>query len=83
MTIQEQAEQVERAYQLLKDRWADQGRCASCGWHAQLEEHCFDNVDVSTALFCEGFNKVLHLNCASDDEDAHLHRGVRVNLNEL
>ena len=73
-------ERVEQAYQLLKDRWADQGCCASCGWHAQLEEHCFDDVDVSTAL--EG-NKVLHLNCASDDEDAHLHRGVKVKLNEL
>ena len=73
-------EQLERAYKLLKDRWANEGGCASCGWHAELGEHFFDDVDVATAL--EG-NGVLHLNCVSpDDEDSHSHRGVKVSLKE-
>lgn len=71
-------EQIEKAYQLLKDRWFEQGSCASCGWHGLLEEHCFDDVDISTALEND---KVLHLGCVSkDDEDTDSHRGVKVNL---
>lgn len=72
------SEQVKKAYQLLVDRWSEQGYCTSCGWHALLEEHEVEAVDVAAAL--ETTDQVLHLGCASPDEDAYYHRGVFVSL---
>lgn len=70
-------EQIEAAWQALRERWEDQGACGSCGWHAALYEHGVDDAEISEALDTGG---VLELPCLSDNEDPSLHRGVRVDI---
>lgn len=65
---------IEEAIELVRRKWNDQGACASCGWHAALEEY----GDLRQAIDIDEARHRVELSCLSDDEDAYSHRGVRI-----
>ena len=72
-------EQIDAARQRLEDRFAEQGACRSCGWHALLWEHSVDDSAIADAL--DNCGGVLRLYCQNhDDGDPVGHRGARIRI---
>ena len=62
---------------ILEKYWAQQGDCCSCGWHALIHEHNWEDADVD-----EGRRRIT-LNCVSKNvDDPETHRGVRIDYQE-
>jgi hypothetical protein len=69
---------IEKAIHIVKEKWDAQGECASCGWHAALEEY----GDLSEAIYIDEANKRIELSCLGDDENSSSHKGVRIYFSE-
>lgn len=69
-------QQIQEARKRLEAKFATDGACRSCGWHALLYEHDVTDEDIANALDNEG--GVLRLYCQSDDSDGH--RGARIRI---
>ena len=60
----------------LGTAWDTHGACRSCGWHGLIYEHDPDMPDDED--YRRGY---VDFHCVSDDdEDADMHRGVRIPL---
>jgi hypothetical protein len=61
---------------IARREWGAQGECASCGWHASIEEYDLTRLSVS--------NGRIELPCLSKDDDERWnHRGVRIYAEEF
>jgi hypothetical protein len=64
----------DQAARIVRARWAADGACVSCGWHAPLEEY----GSLEHAMNIKESIGVIHLRCLAVDGKHHL--GVRIRI---
>lgn len=66
---------IDEAEHLVRERWAEEGQCASCGWHAALSEY----GPLADSMTINHKKRRVELACLAEDRvDNSRHRGVRI-----